>query len=117
MGKLSEPSADLVSRVLNEVGFEDRLMGYRFRERTGPMSMTLYSFEEIVEFLNDPHPRIDFNRLEEWVREVMKDEELAGEINKIILRDDSDQKKSIQIRDMMGERLLQCIKRSSNPHQ
>ena len=91
-----------------EVGFEERLIGYRLRERSGPMSITPYSFEEVVGLLCDPHPRIDFNQLEVWIREVMGDEELAGKIKEVAREDISDQERAWRIRDLMGERLLQC---------
>jgi hypothetical protein len=112
MANLSVPSEGLVSRILSEVGFEERIIGYRLRERTGPISITLYSFEEVVGLLNDTHPRIDFNRLEKWIREVMGDRELAGKIKKVIDEDGSDQERTFRIRNLMGERLLQCNARN-----
>lgn len=38
MGRLSKPSKDLSSRIMTDVGFEERLIGYRLRARTGPLS-------------------------------------------------------------------------------
>ena len=110
MEKLAEPTRDLAEKVLNEVGFEDRIIGYRLRERSGLMSITLYSFEEVVVLLYDSNPRIDFNRLEMWIRETMGDGELAGKVKQVIEKDISDQEKSFAIRDLMLERLLQCKK-------
>ena len=112
MKKLTSPSKGLAARILTEVGFSERLIGYRLRERTGPMSITLYSFEEIVGLLNEPHPRIDFNLLEKWVRNTMGDLELAGKIRDVLNEDMSDQDKSAQIRDLMGLRLHQSIRLS-----
>jgi hypothetical protein len=109
MEKLTFPSKRLAARILSEVGFEDRLMGYRLGERTGPMSIPLYSFEEVVGLLNEPHPRIDFNRLEEWVRDSMGDVELAGKIRDLLREDISDQDRSLRIRDLMALRLHQCL--------
>lgn len=108
MGGLSKPSKELTLRILTEVGFKDRLIGYRLRERAGPMSITLYSFEEVVCLLNDPYPRIDFNQLEVWTRETMGDLELAGRIKEVVKKDISDQERLCQIRDLMEERSLQC---------
>ena len=77
MSVLSRPSRKLASRIVNEVDFEDRIIGYRLRERTGPLAMTLYSFEEVVTFLRDPFPRVNFHALQSWINDVMGDGELA----------------------------------------
>jgi hypothetical protein len=108
MERLSDPSRSLASRILAEVGFEERFMGYRLHERAGAMPMTLYSFEEVVGLLMDSHPRIDFNGLEKWIREVMGDDELSRRIRGLIDRDTSERDRSHRIRDLMIERLLQC---------
>jgi len=108
MANLSAPPKEVAARIVKEVGFEERIMGCRFRERSGPMAVTLYSFREVVVFLNDRFPLIDFERLEDWTRETMGDHELAERIGGIIKQDQSDQAKTIQIRELMAERLLQC---------
>ena len=108
MKNLSEPSKDMASKILNEVGFEERFIAYRLRERTGPIPITLYSFEEAVGLLNDPFPGVDFTRLEDWIREVMGDGELADKIRDVIARDISARDKTLCIRDLMVERLIQC---------
>jgi len=110
MGKLLEPSKKLASTILTEVGFDDRIIGYRLRERTGPLAITLYSFEEVVGLLRDPLPRIDFNQLEGWIREVMGDRELSEKIEEIIEEDSSEQERLWRIRDLMEERILQSQK-------
>ena len=110
MKTLSEPSQALAIRILDEVGFEDRLIGYRFRERSGMMPVTLYSFEEVVALLMDSNPRIDFSRLENWLRKPVKDYELAERVKQVADQDISDQEKSELIRNLMIKRLLQCKK-------
>ena len=115
MEKLTFPSKALAARIVTEVGFEDRLLGYRLSERAGAMSIPLYSFEEVLGLLNEPHPRIDFNRLETWVRDTMGDAELAGKIRALIEGDMSDRDRSVRIRDLMALRLHQCMK--SNPQK
>jgi len=107
-GKLRIPSNDLTSRILTEVGFEDRLEGFRLRERSGPVPVILYRFEEVVSFLNDPHPRLDFRELEGWIRRVMGDAELAEKIAGAIQKGNNDQDRTYLIRDLMEERLNQC---------
>ncbi len=110
MDQLEEPAAELVSNVLSEVGFEDRLIGYRLRERSGMTAITLYSFEEVVVLLSDAHPRLDFSRLEKWLRETINDQELAVKIKQVMEQKASDQEKSLGIRDLMLKRLVQCRK-------
>jgi hypothetical protein len=108
MGKLKEPSKDLARRILGEVGFEDRLNGFSLRKRSGPMSVTMYSFQEVVSLLNDAYPRLDFSELEIWVRKTMGDQELAEQIAEAVRKGQSDEKKSDRIRRLMEERLGQC---------
>ncbi len=108
MGKLKAPSNGLIKRILAEVDFEDRMEGYRLRERSGPLPVLMYRFEEVVSFLNDSHPRLDFKKLEEWVRRIMDDPELAEKIDGAIKKGNSDLERTCLIRDWMEERLTQC---------
>jgi hypothetical protein len=108
MRKLQEPSKHLAKRILTEVDFEDRLSGFSLRERAGAVPVTMYSFQEVVSLLNDPHPRLDFNELEGWVRETIRDAELAEQIAEVIEKGNNDQERTYSIRDLMEERLNQC---------
>jgi hypothetical protein len=108
MKKLKIPSRELAMKLLSEVEFEDRLIGFILRERTGPMPVIMYKFEEVVSLLNNPHPRIDFDELGVWVRKAMGDEEMAEQIAKAIEKGKSDQERSYLIKKLMEERLNQC---------
>jgi hypothetical protein len=108
MGKLRGPSHDLSKRILTEVGFEDRLVGFSLHERTGPNPVTMYSFEEVLSLLKERHPRLDFTELETWLRKTMRDKELADQIAKAVRRGRSDQDRSLRIKKLMEERLDQC---------
>jgi hypothetical protein len=110
MKELSKPDKELASRVLNEVGFEERIVGYRISERLGPTRTSMYSFEEVVNFLNDKFPQLEFEELEKWVKVVMKDEELALKIAKAVGEETNDHDRTQRIRILMGERLSQCKK-------
>lgn len=110
MSKLQDPSRELAKSILTEVNFENRLNGFSLRERAGAIPVTMYSFEEVISFLNDPYPRIDFNELEKWVIKTMGDEELAGQIAEGVRIGRSDQDRLLHIRKLMGERLSQCKK-------
>jgi hypothetical protein len=108
MGKLRFPSNDLSKRILTEVDFEDRLVGFSLRERSRPEPVIMYRFEEVVTLLNDPHPRLDFNEFETWIRKTMGDQELADQIAEVIRIGRSDQDRSLRIKKVMEERLSQC---------
>ncbi len=108
MGKLRVPSNGLIKRILAEVDFDGRMEGYRLRERSGPLPVLMYRFEEVVSFLNDSHPRLDFKKLEEWVRGIMGDPELAEKIAGATKKGNSDLERTRLIRDWMEERLNQC---------
>jgi len=108
MGKLRVPSNGLIKRILAEVDFEGRLEGFSLRERSGPVPVVMYRFEEVVSFLSDPHPRLDFKELEGWIRRVMGDTELAEQIAVAIKKGNNDQERTYLIRDLMEVRLNQC---------
>ena len=114
MKGLSEPGKDLISRVTNKVHFEDRIVGYRMRERAGAFRTTAYSFEEVVHLLEDKLPQLDLKHLEKWIRTVIRDEELADSIMESIDQGKSDLERMSRLRMMMAERLCQCKKAGSN---
>lgn len=108
MKELSKPDEELVFRVLGEVGFEERIVGYRISERLGSARTSMYSFEEVVNFLNDKFPQLEFEELEKWIRVVMKDEELALKIAKAVEEETNDHDRIERIKTLMQERLSQC---------
>ncbi len=108
MGKLQDPSRELAKRILTEVDFENRFNGFSLRERAGAVPITMYSFEEVVTLFNDRYPRLDFDQLEAWVRNIMGDKELASQIAEVVRDEQSNQEKSLRIRKLMEERLSQC---------
>ena len=114
MKGLSEPGKDLISRVTSKVRFEDRLIGYRMRERAGAFRTTAYSFEEVVHLLKDKLPQLNLKQLAEWIRTVIRDEELADGIMESIDHGKSDLERMSHVRMLMAERLCQCKKAGSN---
>jgi hypothetical protein len=108
--KLAEPDREVVSRVLREVGFAERIVGYQVRERSGPMAKFLYSFEEVCDFLCDQFPVLAFEELTRWLRVVMRDEELALKVAEAVEHGHTDYERTRRIRELMGERLMQCKK-------
>jgi uncharacterized membrane protein len=123
MARLSKPPVALASRVLNEVGFEDRLVGVKMTQRVGNIVYSIYSFEEAMEFLRVANLEdllhtgssssvgyVDQKRLRRWVSEVFGDEELAKEIDKEIERSENYKDWTINIKSLMKQRLSQCKK-------
>lgn len=105
---LPQPSRTLAERMLSEVGFEDHLLGFRVRERSGPVPMKLYSCEELLGFLSDPFPQLDFAALQRWLATTMGDDELAQRIGELAAAPLTGQQRTHQLRDLLAERLLQC---------
>ena len=108
MQTLSTPDEHLVARVLREVGFDQRIVGYRMRERTGPMPASLYSFEEVVHLLGDKFPYVNLQQLQQWVDSVTEDSELAAAIASVIREETNDHDRLSRVRALMAERLCQC---------
>ena len=110
MATLSTPNEDLAARVLREVDYPQRLVGYRMRERLGAIPVSLYSFEEVVHLLGDKCPYVNLQRLEEWIATVTQDSELAVAIARVTQEETNDRDRLSRIGPLMGERLCQCKK-------
>lgn len=108
MEKLSTPDKALVSRVLKVRGFNDRIIGYRMHQRIGPAATPMYSFEEVVNFLDDKFPLLKFEELEKWLRTIVKDEELSVRIAEAVKKENNDYDRTQRIKKLMKERLSQC---------
>ena len=80
METLTTPTRELALRILDEVGFEDRITGSSLHVRAGVRTLSLYSLEDTFRLLKEPHPYIDLDQLEGWIRTVIKDEELADKV-------------------------------------
>jgi len=107
---LGKPSTKLARRVLSEVDYDQRIEGVRLRERAGMLLSTMYSFTELVGFLEDPYPRIDLEKLMHWTGSVIQDHELQAGIGDIIASDASEHEKIGNVRDLTRLRLFQCLK-------
>ena len=108
METLTTPSRELALRILDEVGFEDRITGSTIHVRAGIRTLSLYSLEEILMLLKEPFPQIDLDRLEGWIRTVIKDSELADKVKTVIAQKSNEQDTLTLIRDLVGIRLIQC---------
>ena len=108
MGPLAKPNRDLVSRVLNDVGYEGRLVGQRMHKRMGPLTITMYRFSEVVAFLRDEYTLLDLNELENWLKTIMRDNELADTVSDIIRTEPRHKERTQKIGTVLAERLNQC---------
>jgi hypothetical protein len=108
MEKLTAPSRDVAVQLLDEVNFEDRLIGSILHTRAGIRIVSLYSLEEVFLLLKEPYPQIDLAQLEHWIRTIIHDGELADRIKTVIQQEAGNQDTLLTIRDLVGWRLIQC---------
>jgi hypothetical protein len=106
--QLTEPSAELVARIVSEVDFDHRLVGNRVRPRWGSIQADLYSVREVALLLSDRHPAIELDRLEHWLRTTIGDQELADRVKEVETADVSDRELLQRVRMLLDERLEQC---------
>ncbi len=114
MQTLSAPDEHLAARILREVDFDQRLVGYRIRERTGPVASSLYSFEEVVHLLSDKCPYVSLEQLQQWLETVAEDAELAAAVAAARQEETNDRDRLQRAGTLMAERLCQC-KRATEP--
>jgi hypothetical protein len=108
MEKLTAPSRDMALQLLDEVNFQDRLIGSILHTRAGVRIVSLYSLEEVFLLLKEPYPQIDLAQLEHWIRTIIHDGELADRIKSVIQQEAGNQDTVHTIRDLVGWRLIQC---------
>lgn len=108
MEDLSTPSRELALSIEREVGLEERLTAGCLHPRSGVKVVDLYSVKEVFALLGEPFPQVDLSELEGWVRTVIGDAELAARIRFFSLRPGTAQERLLNIRDLLGLRLIQC---------
>ena len=108
MAGLKKPGRDLAQRVLGEVEFSKRLVGYRIKPNKGMMEIPMYSFQEVVGLLSSPMPYLPTDELVGWINDAMGDRELADAVKKQAEQNLPVPAKLAGIRDLLVKRLLQC---------
>jgi hypothetical protein len=106
--QLNEPDVELVARIMSEVDFDHRLVGNRVRPRWGSIHADLYSVREVALLLSDKHPAIELDRLQEWIRTTIGDDELADRLGDVQTLHVSDRELLQRVRLLLDERLEQC---------
>ncbi len=122
MTTLTQPSPELVAKILSELGSDECLGGYKISAMGGNAFYPLYSFEAAVNFLYaDSYDLlsafgnkgsigyIDPGVLGRWVAEVFQDQELAEAIDRETARRENYADQVEPIRVLMAERLQQCL--------
>ena len=119
MAKLSDPTPKLAAKMLQEVDYDDRIVGLMLAPMSGSVERTLWSFEEAVNLLhvdqnlheNQASIRyIDLNLLQRCIAEVFGDHELATAINAEISKYKNFGERVQPVKEMMLFRLNQCKK-------
>jgi hypothetical protein len=108
MQALSQPDPALAARILADVSYEQRLVGYRCRARWGQVRAHIYGFKELALLLRDRRPAIDLGVVERWLRTVIGDGELADRVAEVIAAAPADQERMRQVGSLLDERLAQC---------
>jgi hypothetical protein len=105
--QLAEPSEELAARLLGRVSFNDRFTATMVHPHTGPLPITAYSFEEVVNLLSSPGLQIDLTTLAAWFDQAMGDSELAVRTREAIDKGPPEEARSIA-KELVKERLEQC---------
>lgn len=116
---LSPPSRDMAKRILTEVGWQERLEGYRTVPMAGNLREFIFKFKDATNLLHanvgDPWSTrsgyfgyFDFDELIAWIRDVFGDTELASAISERITSDSSLKDKIEAAKPLMEQRLRQC---------
>ena len=117
---LSVPSPELAARLLEDVGYEKRLVGLKMAAMGGSNPSSLHSLTEVANFihvadyetaLRDNHSTvgyIDPEALARWVSEVLGDEELSTAIREVASSGDNYGAIADPLKELLIERLGQC---------
>lgn len=120
MAKLSEVSKEMAQKLLQEVGFEDRIIGVNMSGSTGNNEITIYSMKELAFFLqSDSYDTLsqrgqgsmcymDIDEMLRWVGQVYGDQELADVMVNDMANLDSNADKLEAAGELLKERLKQC---------
>lgn len=112
MPELSKGQAD---RLLTEMGYEDRLIGYEITASSDSPPLSLYSLQEVYEFLcgnsMDRIAEVDLDGLATWVGEVLGDSYLQHAIDESAKEETAYLKQAAKVALLLGERLEQsrCV--------
>jgi hypothetical protein len=122
MQTLTNSNKDLLDNLLRKLKFEERL-SLVWRDGESDIRESLYSFEEVVDFLGMDINRlagrtgipssVDFDALIDWLKDIIKDNELAGAISELRQQNydpaySHERELIASARELMSSRLSQC---------
>lgn len=120
MVNMSEISEERAQKLLQEVGFEDRLIGVTMGSSTGNSETTLYSLKELAFFLrSDSYEKlshrghgsmcyINIDDMLSWIGKIYGDQELADLMAAEMAKVESNADKLEAAAELLRERLKQC---------
>jgi hypothetical protein len=121
LSDLPEPSPELAAKLLGEVRYEERLMGFRMTPMAGALQHPIYGLRQAVGFLQiDSYeeviaagprgsvPYVDPKALRSWVGHVFGDTELAEALGQAIDGGANYVETIRPIIDLLQQRLTQC---------
>lgn len=120
MGQLSMVSKEMAHKLLQEVGFEDRIIGTKMSGSAGNSSNSLYSLKELGRFLRSGtfeelsrrgHSTMCYINLDEmlhWIGEIYGDKELADAMAADMEKVNSLAEKLDVANGLLEKRLKQC---------
>lgn len=118
---LTEPTPAMCHRLLAEVDFDHRITGVKMAAMGGANSMPLYSLAEVASFihvdslevLNEDRNAmvgyIDPSALQQWLREVLGDEDLAEAVHQESAKAEFYGNIALPIKTVLEDRLRQCL--------
>lgn len=121
MQELNKPTPELAAKVMAEVEFPDRLVGYKMNPMSGYEQTSIYSLQECVPFLYmddlgqllakgnaGSMGYMDLETLQKWVGDVLGDTELSTALRKEMDAVESYREQIAPVRELIIKRLEQC---------
>jgi len=116
--ELSPPSPELAGKILSELRWEERIEGFIEAPMMGPMREYIFKFSDAARLLqadaSNPWSTrsgifgyFEFHELENWIRSVFGDQELADAVAAIAANDISLKERVEKIKSLMELRLRQ----------
>jgi hypothetical protein len=109
--RLPPPTAELAGRILAKCSYADRLPAGRFTARVGIMRGTVRGLPELHLYLAPDErslPAVNFERLADWIEQVVADAGLAGATRTAARAADSYVNACIATHALVGQRLEQA---------
>jgi hypothetical protein len=105
------PSAELANRILAKCSYADRLPAGRFTVRVGIMRGTVRGLPELHLYLSPDErslPAVNFDRLADWIEQVVADADLAHATREAVRLADSYVDGCIATYALVGQRIAQA---------